>query len=197
MLRARPDGRQGRVERGMALKRKSFRLVLVAAMILTGAGLVAPSALASLTAPSTVAAVPFRADDDQDSDERPRIEGREHDNHMGLDNGKGCFYPPTNRPRINLYDPNRKIQAPTTLRLVGKATVAKCGITGLSLTLFSSRNGGQQNWTQVGLPVTTAANGNFTFTGVPFERTTFYKVVSAEQYGFAASTSNIVKIEKK
>lgn len=174
--------------------RKSFRLVLVAALAFTGAGLVAPSALASWSGPAPAAATPFRADDDDDGP--PRVVGRDNENHNSSDNGSGCFYPPTRRPRVNLYDPNRKFRVHTAITLVGKATMAKCGIAGLTLTLQSNPKGGERGWVTIG-STTTAANGNFTFNGVLLERTTFFRVVSDPRYGFEASISNIVKVEKK
>ena len=207
MLGPRPERPRGPVERGIALLRKRFQLVLVVALVLSGAGLVAPSALAAWGSPAP-AATPFRADDgdEDDDDERPRVIGRDNENHNASDNGSGCFYPPTNRPKLNLFDPNRKLRVGEQFTLRGKASIAKCGISGLKVKLYWSRNGGQNNWQAFpdAVEATTTASGAFSYSlsltfasPYPKDKIFFRASTDGTQYGFVITNSNIVKVEKK
>ena len=167
------------------MQRNRFRVVLAAVTLVTAGGFVAPSAVAALSGPSS-AAVPIAATPSRTA---PRMES-------GDDEGD-CFYPPSNRPKLTLFDPNKEYKKRADVDFKGTARIQDCGIRDLTVSLYRSTSGNPLGtWTPVST-TTTSSKGKFRFPQVRVTTTTFFRVTSDAGGGFVSADSNIVKIKIK
>ena len=167
------------------MERNRFREVLAAVTLVTAGGFVAPSAWAALAGPSR-AAVPIAA---SPSLTAPRQE-------PGDDEGD-CLYPPSNRPKLTLFDPNKEYKRRDDVDFKGTARIQDCGIRDLTVSLYRSSSGDPRGaWTRIST-TTTSAKGKFRMPQVRVTTTTFFRVTSDAGGGFVSADSNIVKIKIK